>query len=169
MQLQKADESDLETLAELWRALATDMVQYSDLNELSDGAASEAVEEEFRNQLESEDVTNYLLRESNSESESESESESKSGTTVGFVTLRKGTHPSREYSEYLRIVNLFVKEGYRSEGYGSAVIDRVEEMGREKGCDLLKVSFEIENSGARRFYAENGFEEKQIDSVYRLE
>ncbi|WP_089787860.1 GNAT family N-acetyltransferase [Natronobacterium haloterrestre] len=165
MQLQKADESDLEALAELWRALATDMVQYSDLNELSDGAASEAVEEEFRNQLESEDVTNYLLR----ESELESESESGSGTTIGFVTLREGTHPSREYSEYLRIVNLFVKEGYRSEGYGSAVVDRVVEMAREEGCDHLKVSFEIENDGARRFYAENGFEEKQIDSVYRLE
>lgn len=157
LRLEKADESDLETLAELWHALATDMERYSDLNELSYGGASEAIEAEFRNQLESDDVTNHLLRESESE------------TTIGFVTLREGSHPSREYSDYLRIVNLFVKEGYRNDGYGSTVVDRVREMARERGCDHLKVSFEIENEGARRFYAENGFEEKQIDSVQRLE
>lgn len=155
MKLTEAKEADLETLVELWYSLAEDMEDYSELNELSYSTVSEVPDEGFGKHLESEDVTDFLLRES--------------GKTVGFVTLRSGQHPSREYSKYLRIVNLFVKEAYRNNGYGTEAIGKVKEIAQENGCDHLKVSFEYHNEGARRFYSDQNFEEKQIESVYTLE
>lgn len=91
------------------------------------------------------------------------------GDTVGFVTLREGRHPSREYSRYLRIVNLVIDEGHRGRGHGSAVVDRVRELARDRGCDHLMVSCEWRNEGARRFYRETGFRPKQVDYARPIE
>jgi len=151
----EADETAVETLTEMWYTLATEMEVYSDLNELIYSTVDEVPETGFRRQLESDSVTNFLLQES--------------GETIGFLTLSDGTHPSREYGEYLKLVNLFVKPGHRNQGYGTEAVEWVKEQAAERGCDHLKVSFEVANDGARRFYGRHGFEEKQIESVYRLE
>ncbi len=155
MQFVEADETALGTLTELWYALATEMEPYSDLNDLVYSSVDEVSEDGFRRQLESDSVSNVLLQES--------------GETIGFLTLSEGTHPSREYREYLKLVNLFVKPEHRNQGYGTEAVDWVKEQAAERGCDHLKVSFEVNNDGARRFYGRHGFEEKQIESVYRLE
>lgn len=155
MQFVEADETALGTLTELWYALATEMESYSDLNNLVYTSVDEVSEDGFRRQLESDSVSNVLLQES--------------GETIGFLTLSEGTHPSREYSEYVKLINLFVKPEHRNQGYGTEAVEWVKERAAERGCDHLKVSFEVENDGARRFYGGHGFEEKQIESVYRLE
>jgi len=151
----EADETTVETLTELWYMLATEMEAHSDLNELVYSSVDEVSEDGFRRQLESDSVSNVLLQES--------------GETIGFLTLSEGTHPSREYSEYLKLINLFVKPEHRNQGYGTEAVEWVKERAVERGCDHLKVSFEVNNNGARRFYRRHGFEEKQIESVYRLE
>jgi ribosomal protein S18 acetylase RimI-like enzyme len=115
----------------------------------------EVAEDGFQQHLENDDISNYLI--------------DVNGETIGFVTLRIGTHPSRTYTRYTHMVNLFVEAKYRSQGYGSEVVEQVKELAQENDCDHLKVSCEWHNEGARRFYEDAGFEEKQVTFVQTLE
>jgi len=155
MELVEATAADLDALVDRWQALATAMEEYSELNELVSGDIDEISVDGFRAHLDDEAVTDYLIVQDEE--------------TIGFVTLREGSHPSRQYSQYLRIVNLFIDEAQRSQGYGAAVVERVKAEARERGCDHLKVSCEWHNEGARRFYREAGFDPKGVDYAQPLE
>lgn len=155
MELVEATENDLDALVDRWYGLAKKMEQYSELNELVYADASEVPEDGFRTHLDDETTTDYLVVHG--------------GETIGFVTLREGRHPSRQYSKYLRIVNIAIDEDERNQGYGTAVIERVTELARERGCDHLKVSCEWQNEGARRLYRKTGFQPKQVDYAQPLE
>lgn len=72
------------------------------------------------------------------------------------------------FRRYLRIVNIDIDEGNRSRGHGTAVIERVKEIARGRGCDHIKVSCEWQNEGARRFYRNTEFQPKQVDYVQSL-
>ena len=155
MELVEATAADLDALANRWYTLAKAMEAYSELNALDADAIDGAIEEGFHAHLEDEDVTDYLIVHDSE--------------TIGFVTLRKGRHPSRQYSQYLRIVNLAIDEEYRSRGHGTAVVEHVKELARDRGCDHLKVSCEWHNDGARRFYRDTNFQPKQVDYAQPLE
>jgi ribosomal protein S18 acetylase RimI-like enzyme len=154
MELVEATADDIDALAERWYELAESMTAYSELNELAPVEASD-VADAFRGHLDDEETTDYLVVHD--------------GETVGFLTLREGHHPSRQYSRYLRIVNLAIDEGDRNRGHGTAVVERVRELARERGCDHLKVSCEWDNEGAHRFYRDAGFRPKQVDYAQPLE
>jgi|GEM_PF-566627 len=154
MDLVEATENDTTTLAEYWYALATEMEQYSDLNEVAhDGP--EPAESGFRSLFDDDETTPYLLV--------------VDGETVGFLLLRKGDHPSRVHDSYVRLVDLYVAEGHRNEGYGGEAIEQVKAIASERGADFLKVSCEWDNEGARRFYEDEGFTEKQVTYVQQVE
>jgi ribosomal protein S18 acetylase RimI-like enzyme len=155
MELREATEDDLGELADRWYDLAQAMASYSELNRLVFDDREEVSVGGFRAHLDDDAVTDFLVVED--------------GTTIGFLTVREGTHPSREYSQYLRIVNIAIDEGYRSQGYGTEIVERVREMAHERGCDHLKVGCEYDNEGARRFYREAGFEPKQVEYAQPLE
>lgn len=155
MELVEATADDVDALVDRWFSLAKGMEEYSKFNELSYASPADVSGEGFERHLARDDVADYLMRVGRG--------------TVGFLTLREGTHPSREYARYLRIVNLYVDEEHRNAGYGSEAVERAREMARERGCDHLKVSCEWHNDGARRFYREGGFEEKQVAFVQELE
>ncbi|WP_248907720.1 GNAT family N-acetyltransferase [Halocatena marina] len=155
MELIKATAEDLDALVDRWYTLARSMEAYDELNELVYADVDEVPDDGFRDHLDDENVTDYLIV---------NESE-----PIGFVTLRKGHHASRQYSQYLRIVNLAIDEGYQSRGHGTEVVERVKAMAREQGCDHLTVSCEWENESARRFYRETGFQPKQVDYAQSLE
>ncbi|WP_254536278.1 GNAT family N-acetyltransferase [Halomarina litorea] len=155
MELVEATAADLDDLVERWYDLATAMEGYSELNELVYGKVDAVPDDGFRAHLDDDGVTDYLVVHR--------------GETVGFLTLSEGRHPSRRYSRYLRLVNLAIDEGHRSRGHGAAVVERVEELARERGCDHLKVSCEWHNEDARRFYRDTGFRPKQVDYARPLE
>lgn len=155
MQLTEATEGDIPVLVEYWYALAAGMEQYSAFNELAYDSTDSVPEDPFRALLDSDDTTVYLVEED--------------GDAIGFVVLRDGEHPSREYERYKSIVDLLITEEYRSQGYGSAVIEAVKELARADGCDHLKVSCEWANDDARRFYRDTGFEAKQVTFVQEIE
>ncbi len=155
MELVEATAADLDALVDRWYDLATGMETYSELNELAYSDVHEVPEDGFRAHLDDDDVTDYLVVHD--------------GETIGFVTLREGRHPSRKYSTYLRIVNIAIDEDDRRQGHGTAVVERVRELARERGCDHLKVSCEWRNEGARRFYRNMDFEPKQADYAQPLE
>lgn len=88
--------------------------------------------------------------------------------TIGYVLLNEDKHSSRKRSKYTKIVDMFVEESHRSQGYGSCVIGLLEERASERGTHYLEVSCEWKNVGARRFYDDNGFTEKQVTFVQDL-
>lgn len=155
MELTEATADDLQALVDRWYSLASSMEQFDELNELVYTDVGDVPPDGFRDRLDDEGITDYLIRHENE--------------TIGYVTLREGHHRSRKYSQYLRIVDLHIDEGRRNRGHGTAVVERVEAMAREQGCDHLKVSCEWDNEDARRFYRESGFRQKQVDYAQPLE
>lgn len=155
MELVEATADDIDALVERWYDLATEMAQYSRLNELDYADVEDVPDAGFRALLDDEDVDVFLVVHGDE--------------TIGYVTLREGTHPSRRYSRYLRIVDLAIDDGYRDRGHGTAVVERVKELARERGCDHLEVSCEWDNEGARRFYRDAGFRPKQVDYAQAIE
>ncbi len=155
MELVRATDDDVDALVSRWYRLAQSMEEYSELNELVYADVNEVPEDNFRTLLDDDAVFVYLIVE-NSE-------------TIGFLTLREGHHPSRQNSQYLRIVDLAIDEGCRNQGYGTEVIERVKERAHQRGCDHLKVSCEWHNDDARRFYRDTNFQPKQVDFVQLLD
>ena len=155
MELVEATADDVDALVERWYDLASAMESHDDLNALVYADVAAVPEEPFRAQLDDENVTWYLVVHDDE--------------TVGYVTVRESEHPSREYSQYLRIVDLAIDEAHRNQGHGTAVVERVRELARERGCDHLKVGCEWHNEGARRFYRDAGFRPKQVEYVQPLE
>jgi Acetyltransferase (GNAT) family. len=155
MKLVEATAADLDELVNRWYDLATEMEAYDELNELVYADIDEVSDDGFRDHLDEEDITDYLVVHEDE--------------TIGFVTLREGRHPSRQYSNYLHIMNLYVDENSRNRGYGTDVVERVKEIARDRNCDHLKVSCEWGNEGARRFYRDTEFRPKQVDYAQPLE
>ncbi|QIO23553.1 N-acetyltransferase [Haloarcula sp. JP-L23] len=154
MELVEATVDDLDALADRWYSLAKSMESYDELNQLVYTDADDVPKEGFRNHLDAEEITDYLVVHENE--------------TIGYVILREGHHPSRQYSHYLRIVDLHIDEDRRNSGHGTAVVDRVKEIARDRGCDHLKVSCEWENEDARRFYRGTDFRPKQVEYAQPL-
>ena len=155
MELVEATTDDLDALVDRWYDLAKAMEDYSKLNHLVYADVEEVSDDGFRARLDDENIIDYLI--------------DHNGETIGFVTLREGYHPSRKYSQYLRIVDLAIDKAHRNQGYGTEVVERVQELARERGCNHLKVSCEWKNEDARRFYRDTGFQPKQVDYAQPLE
>lgn len=155
MELVEAIEDDIDALVDRWYSLAKSMEAYHELNQLTYTDVDDVPSDGFENHLKAEDITDYLIVHEND--------------TIGYVIVREGRHPSRRYSDYLCIVDLYIDEDWRNRGYGKAVVERVKEMAPEQGCDHLKVSCELENEDARRFYRDTGFRPKQVEYVQSLQ
>lgn len=155
MELREATAADLDALVDRWYSLASSMEPLDDLNELVFTDSDAVSTEGFRDRLDDDAITDYLVVHQSE--------------TIGFVTLREGHHPSRQYSHYLRIVDLLIDEAWRDQGLGTEVVRRVEEMAKARGCDHLKVSCEWRNEDARRFYRSADFRPKQVEHARPLE
>jgi ribosomal protein S18 acetylase RimI-like enzyme len=153
MKLQKAEKDDIEILSELWHKLAKGMEQYSELNELKDNAKKES-RNGFSKLLKDEDTTIFLL-----------EVEDK---VAGYMILQEGEHPSKTHEKYIPIVDLFVEEEHRGQGYGTEMMEKAEEYTERQDCDHLKVSVEVRNTEARKFYEKNGYRQKKVRYVKEL-
>lgn len=155
MELTEATAENLDELVGRWFTLAKSMEAYDELNELRYTEVGEVPDDGFRALLDEDDVTIYLVAHEEE--------------PIGYVTLREGHHSSREYSRYLRIVDVIIDEEHRGQGHGTAVVERVKELARDRGCDHLKVSCEWQNEDARRFYREAGFRPKQVSYAQTVE
>jgi len=153
MKLVKAEKDDAKVLSELWHSLAEEMEKYSELNELAE-ESQDVAEKGFQEILEKDERKIFLIKEDEK--------------IVGYTSLEHDKHESRKISAYTKIVDLFIKDKYRSQGLGSQAVEKIRELARQNGSDYLEVSSEWKNSRARKFYKENGFKEKQVKFTQRL-
>ncbi|MFB6307934.1 MAG: GNAT family N-acetyltransferase [Haloarculaceae archaeon] len=154
MELVAATADDLDALVERWSSLAKSMEENDELNALG-ADATDVSEDGFRALLDEDAVTIYLIVHADE--------------TIGYVTLREGSHPSRTYSQPLRIVDLVIDEGHRNQGHGTDVVERVKALAQKRGCDHLTVACDWHNEGARRFYRDAGFRPKQVEYALPVE
>lgn len=62
---------------------------------------------------------------------------------------------------------LWVKEGYRKKGYGSAILNEVEKIASERGCNLIHLdTFDFQ---AKDFYIKHGYEIFGVLDVFPIE
>lgn len=155
MEITEAKKGDEEEIAkDFWHPLGKQMEKYSELNKLKQCAVEDALKA-FRKQLEEKEYRHFFLEQD--------------GERKGLITIKIDNRPSREKGKLLEIINLYVKDEYRSQGLGTEMIEHAKELAREKDCDFIRTSAEWKNNGARSFYEKNGFEEKQVKYVDKLD
>lgn len=76
------------------------------------------------------------------------------GTPLGFVSGVETTHPDKGTEMFL--YELGVDEGARGRGVGSALVDALAALARERGCYGMWAATETGNVAARRTYAKAG-------------
>lgn len=70
------------------------------------------------------------------------------GNTIGGIT-------ANTVWEWLQIGVLWIPEDMRGQGFGHQLLQRIEELGRQKGCRFARLdTFEFE---AREFYEAHGY------------
>lgn len=59
---------------------------------------------------------------------------------------------------YLEVDNVFVHPGQRSSGIGKAMMQAVEAIARDEGCDVLMLDTYVTNTRSHKFYLGQDFE-----------
>ncbi|RII34100.1 GNAT family N-acetyltransferase [Clostridium chromiireducens] len=78
-----------------------------------------------------------------------------------------GINSQLYFSNCLHVDVLWVKEEYRKEGYGSVLLNEVEKIAKEKGCNLIHLdTFDFQ---AKDFYLKHGYEVFGILDDYPME
>lgn len=155
LHLDPVSENEITKLKKLWYDLAKEMEQYSVLNKIKYSNVDDLPDTDFINEFRKEGTEYYFIKETDE--------------IIGFIKIRYGTHSSRTVEKYLRLVELYITENNRNNGYGSKVIHKLKEKAKSKNCDYVKVTYESDNKDAERFYERNGFEQKQATSTYIID
>lgn len=80
------------------------------------------------------------------------------GNTIGYIEIDRESWNNR-----LRITELLVLDKYRNSGYGSRIMDRIKDIGKDEGFRELILETQSCNSNAIDFYIKNGFTVNGID------
>lgn len=62
----------------------------------------------------------------------------------------------------IHLDQLVIKEEYRHQGLGKALINKVKEIGLEKNCDRIELDCWLFNENALKMYEHTGFKEQRI-------
>lgn len=154
VEVRKAEEEDAELLAEeFWHQLAKEMEDYHEVNELKEEADKRAVKG-FKDRL-NDNTYEFFFLEVN-------------GEEIAYISLEKGERSTRKLSKYIAIIDLYVKQGFRGEGYGTRLIEEAQKYAEDKNADYMMLAAEWENERAQEFYSKNGFDEKKIEFIKML-
>lgn len=74
------------------------------------------------------------------------------GRIVALAGIGLGTN--FYYKHYLWVYDLITTDGARSQGHGKALLDYLEELARNEGCDTIALSSGLQRTDAHRFYAD---------------
>lgn len=138
---------------EFWKPLALRMERYSELNELDESASAESYDPMLE-RIESDEYRVLILE--------------KDGAKA-YMMLEEEISITRRKGRCLKIVDLYVKEGFRGQGLGTAMIEEARDHALNEDYDYLKVASEWDNEEAREFYRKKGFEPKKIEYVDKVD
>lgn len=81
----------------------------------------------------------------------------------GFVMFR--TEAERYVQDHSRgiVENLYVADGHRGEGIGSALLAASEDRLAENGAESIALEVMVDNERARAFYRDHGYDQHRIE------
>jgi ribosomal protein S18 acetylase RimI-like enzyme len=85
------------------------------------------------------------------------------GAIVGFVTFGRETEHYEQDVHRGVVHNIYVTEGNRGEGIGTALLARAEAALSEMGVDAVALQSMAKNDAARRFYRRHGYHPHRIE------
>ncbi|WP_327052698.1 GNAT family N-acetyltransferase [Halomicrococcus gelatinilyticus] len=88
---------------------------------------------------------------------------------VGFVTFDVETGPYAQDVTRGLVRNVFVAEGHRDEGVGSALLAAAEVELADRGADVVQLEVLADNEAAKRFYRRAGYEPRRIQMEKSVE
>ncbi len=80
------------------------------------------------------------------------------GRIVALAGVGRGVN--LYYGRYLWVYDLITDETARSHGYGARLLDHVEEVARDEGCETIALSSAFHRTDAHRFYTDRAGYEK---------
>lgn len=140
-------ESEISRLKDMWKSLAGEMEKYSDLNKLKDGIDKE-VENGFRQKFNDENTRIFVLEDENN--------------LIGYIMIELRENETQINDSSMKISDLYIEDKHRNSGYGTILIEKVENIAEKENIDYIRINSEWENKGARRLYEDLGFSPKKI-------
>ena len=90
------------------------------------------------------------------------------GLIAGHVLHSTGNGVARTAPTVLRITDVVVRAKARRTGLGAALVDRIEDWGREQGATEITLSVDPSNFAALQLYGRLGYTEARIEMVKTL-
>ena len=89
---------------------------------------------------------------------------------VGYVifNIAEKDYPSMRYRKQLSIEAICVDENCRGKGIGTALLEYVKKVAKEKGCTDLYLTVNKENDNAIKLYEKFGFRVKNIAYLMKI-
>jgi ribosomal protein S18 acetylase RimI-like enzyme len=88
------------------------------------------------------------------------------GRLVAYVAIEvKGVPPMFETGPELHVSEFYVREAYRRQGAGTALMRAAERTAEEHRCETLSLFVHVDNESARSFYETLGFTEDRLKLV----
>lgn len=91
------------------------------------------------------------------------DTDSGTGAPVGFVMFRVRSGQYEVDTTRGLVENLYVGQGHRDNGVGSALLEAAERRLGERGVDVVSLEVMAPNEAARRFYRRHGYEPHRVE------
>jgi GNAT superfamily N-acetyltransferase len=152
LDIRPATERDLDPLYDCWHAFATEMADVDPYNELADRDLR-ALQDEYRREgLADDDRRTFVATTDDTDAD-----------LAGYVTAqRKPSPPVFARGDRVNVGELYVRPPHRGERLADRLLDRAVAWGRERGCERVSLSVNVDNERARAFYERRGYEPRRL-------
>ncbi|MEZ4287335.1 MAG: GNAT family N-acetyltransferase [Polyangiales bacterium] len=81
---------------------------------------------------------------------------------LGYISGRLTNEPMRELPKRAIIEDWFIRQNVRGQGIGGALLNKLEQYFRDRGCEVVESTTWMSNESGRRAHARAGFSEVQV-------
>ncbi len=87
---------------------------------------------------------------------------------IGYMTCWINRKQPWQAHKTMEIGNLYIEEGYRNMGIGTALINKARELCKKNEIKYLRIEVNADNEKARAFYRKNGLFESAIEQYLEI-
>lgn len=154
-------------MIDLWLEFAAEMARQDPHNELADIDLRSAQREYRREALADPDARTFVAVVDAADTTDGGTEDGGPATDdaglVGYVTVSyESSAPVFARGDRIDVGELYVREAYRGTGLADRLLDRCADWGRERDCERVRLSVNVDNDRARAFYERRGFEPLRV-------